>query len=104
MSRVKTGIQLDVDQFIAPNADVLFKLTEAYVDKAFLGKRWRGSEGARKRGGMYCICSFWDNIVNLLLGEWGYFTKSGDSSRRSRCMWALMIFCYGHHVPSLPLG
>lgn len=35
MSRVKTGIQLDVDQFIAPNADVLFKLTEGYVDKAY---------------------------------------------------------------------
>jgi hypothetical protein len=51
MSRVKTGIQLDVDQFIAPNADVLFKLTEGYVDKAFLGsKRWRGSDGARKNG------------------------------------------------------
>jgi len=35
MSRVQTGIQVDVDQFIAPGADILFKLTEKYVNKAY---------------------------------------------------------------------
>ena len=41
MSRVQTGIQVDVDQFIAPGADILFKLTEKYVNKASLGA-WLG--------------------------------------------------------------
>lgn len=35
MSKVHTGIQVDVDQFIAPGADILFQLTEKWIHKEY---------------------------------------------------------------------
>lgn len=35
MSRVKTAALVDADQFVGPNADILFNRTESYVDKEY---------------------------------------------------------------------
>lgn len=37
MSRVKTAALVDADQFVGPNADILFNRTESYVDKELFG-------------------------------------------------------------------
>ncbi|CAJ1399474.1 unnamed protein product [Effrenium voratum] len=35
MARVLTGVQVDVDQFVAPGADILFDLTQKWVNKEY---------------------------------------------------------------------
>ena len=35
MSKVRTGVQVDVDQFVAPGADTLFELTEQWINKDY---------------------------------------------------------------------
>jgi len=35
MARAQIGVQVDVDQFVAPGADTLFKLTQKWVDKDY---------------------------------------------------------------------